>query len=96
MRKSNFVNILDTHIHLKICVLLSSTKFPEFRIIRDELALSNPVLSVHIEQLVDAGYIKQLKNTVNGQQRRWFNLTSKDGKAFELYVKELTRILNDL
>jgi DNA-binding MarR family transcriptional regulator len=96
MEKSNFDTIIHAPNRLQICALLSPLEQAEFRVIREELKVSDSVLSKHIKQLEDIGYIKQRKSKVNGRERRWFHLTSKGRKAFELHVEELKRIVSDL
>ena len=96
MEKSNFDTIIHAPNRLQICALLSPLEQAEFRVIREELKVSDSVLSKHIKQLEDIGYIKQRKSKVNGRKRRWFHLTSKGRKAFELHVEELKRIVSDL
>lgn len=96
MKNSNFDTIIHAPNRLQICAFLSPLEAAEFRVIREELNVSDSVLSKHIKQLEDAGYVKQEKSKVNGRQRRWFHLTIKGRKAFELHVEELKRIVNDL
>jgi len=60
------------------------------------LGVSDSVLSKHIKQLEDIGYIKQKKNKVNGRARRWFYLTASGRRAFELHVQELKRIVSNM
>lgn len=96
MKNSNFDTIIHAPNRLQICALLSPLEQAEFRVIRDVLGVSDSVLSKHIKQLEDAGYIKQRKSKVNGRERRWFHLSNKGRKAFELHVEELKRIVNDL
>lgn len=96
MEDSKFDTIIHAPNRLQICALLSPLEQVEFRVIREELAVSDSVLSKHIKQLEDVGYLKQKKSKVNGRERRWFHLTPKGRKAFELHVKELKRIVRDL
>ncbi len=96
MKNSNFDTIIHAPNRLQICALLAPLEQAEFRVIRDVLGVSDSVLSKHIKQLEDAGYIKQRKSKVNGRERRWFHLSNKGRKAFELHVEELKRIVNDL
>lgn len=96
MDSSNFDPIIHAPNRLQICALLSPLEKVEFRVIRDELGVSDSVLSKHLKQLEDVGYIKQKKSKVNGRARRWFHLTTKGRKAFELHVEELKRIVNNL
>lgn len=96
MEHSKFDPIIHAPNRLQICALLSPLEQVEFRVIREELGVSDSVLSKHIKQLEDAGYIKQRKNKVNGRARRWFYLSTKGRKAFELHLAELKRIISDL
>jgi DNA-binding MarR family transcriptional regulator len=96
MANSKFDPIIHAPNRLQICALLSPLGQVEFRVIREELDVSDSVLSKHIKQLEDVGYIKQKKKKVNGRARRWFHLTAKGRSAFELHVEELKRIVSDL
>lgn len=96
MANSKFDPIIHAPNRLQICALLSPLDHVEFRVIREELDVSDSVLSKHIKQLEDVGYIKQKKSKVNGRARRWFHLTDKGRNAFELHVEELKRIVSDL
>jgi len=94
MKDSKFDTIIHAPNRLQICALLAPLDQVEFRVIRDELGVSDSVLSKHIKHLEDVAYIKQKKSKVNGRERRWFHLTIKGRKAFELHVKELKRIVS--
>ena len=96
MENSKFDTIIHAPNRLQICALLSPLEQVEFRVIRDELNVSDSVLSKHLKQLEDAGYIKQRKSKVNGRERRWFHLTTKGRTAFDLHVEELKRIVGGI
>ena len=96
MKNSTFDAIIHAPNRLQICALLSPLEQVEFRVIRDELDVSDSVLSKHIKQLKDVGYIKQKISKVNGRGRRWFHLTTKGRRAFEMHVEELKRIVSNL
>ncbi len=87
---------LDTIIHapnrLQICALLTPLEFAEFQVLRDELGVSDSVLSKHIKQLEEAGYVCQRKATHNGRQRTSVMLTSRGRKAFTSHVAALQEI----
>ena len=87
---------LDPVIHgpnrLRICALLSPLKEAEFAVLRDELGVSDSVLSKHIKQLEDAGYLKLRKGALNGRQHTWAKLTEKGRRAFKAHVDALTRL----
>ena len=87
---------LDPVIHapnrLQICALLSPLEEAEFAMLRDEIGVSDSVLSKHLKQLEEAGYIKIRKGAMNGRQRTWMKLTREGRRAFEMHVAELTRL----
>jgi DNA-binding MarR family transcriptional regulator len=96
MGNSKIDPIIHAPNRLQICALLSPIQQMEFRVIKEELGVSDSVLSKHIKQLEDVDYIKQRKNMVNGRARRWYHLTAKGRKAFDSHLAELKRILSDL
>ncbi len=88
--------LFDTVIHapgrLQICAILSSVDEAEFALLRDRLKVSDSVLSKHLKQLEDAGYIKLTKTPVEGRSRTWAGLTPAGKKAFAAHVAELNRL----
>ena len=89
------VPVFDPVIHapgrLQICAILSSVD-AEFAMLRDAIKVSDSVLSKHLKQLEEAGYLKPRKAAVDGRQRTWLSLTAKGRKAFAAHVAELTRL----
>lgn len=88
--------LFDAVIHapgrLQICAILSSVDDAEFAMIRDGIKVSDSVLSKHLKQLEEAGYVKLSKAAENGRQRTWIALTAAGRKAFAGHVAELTRL----
>ena len=86
----------DAVIHapgrLQICAILSSVSDAEFAMIRDAIKVSDSVLSKHLKQLEEAGYVSLAKHAENGRQRTWIALTGKGRKAFTAHVAELNRL----
>ncbi len=86
----------DTVIHapnrLQICALLAPLQEAEFQVLRDELEVSDSVLSKHLKQLEEAGYVSFRKGAVNGRQRVWAGLTASGRRAFASHVRELQRL----
>lgn len=87
---------IDPVIHgpnrLQICALLSPIKEAELAVLREELGLSDSVLSKHIKQLEEAGYVELRPGKVNGRQHKWAKLTHKGRKALKAHLAELTRL----
>ncbi len=93
MKTSRFDNIIHAPNRLQICAFLVQLDEAEFQLLRDELVVSDSVLSKHIKQLEKFGYLKLRKSTVNGRQRTWVYLTGEGRQAFNNHVKELKRIV---
>jgi DNA-binding MarR family transcriptional regulator len=77
---------------LQICAFLTPLQEAEFQVLRDELGVSDSVLSKHLKQLEQAGYVTFRKGEVKGRQRMWASLTKTGRKAFSVHIQELSRI----
>lgn len=88
--------VFDPVIHapgrLQICAILSGVDDAEFAMIRDRIGVSDSVLSKHVKQLEEAGYVALTKAPFGGRQRTWLSLTSVGRKAFAAHVGELQRL----
>lgn len=88
--------VFDPVIHapgrLQICAILSSVDDAEFALIRDRIGVSDSVLSKHLKQLEEAGYVALSKAPLDGRQRTWLRLTAAGKKAFAAHVAELNRL----
>jgi len=87
-----FDPVIHAPLRLQICALLSAADDIEFAVVREETAVSDSVLSKHLRQLEEAGYLKLRKGTVSSRQRTWLSLTSDGRRAFAAHVQELTRL----
>ena len=92
MTKAQLNAVIHAPNRLRICAFLTPLQEAEFQVLRDELEVSDSVLSKHLKQLEEAGYVAFRKDAVNGRQRMWANLTKSGRKAFSGHVAELTRI----
>ena len=92
MTKSQLNSVIHAPNRLKICAFLTPLQEAEFQVLRDELSVSDSVLSKHLKQLEAAGYVAFRKGAVNGRQRMWASLTKSGRKAFSGHVEELKRI----
>ena len=88
--------VFDALIHapgrLQICAMLSAADEVEFGVVRDGVGVSDSVMSKHVKQLEEAGYVKLRKAAFAGRQRTWLVLTPTGRKAFAGHVTELTRL----
>lgn len=92
MTKPVFDEIIHAPARLQLCALLSPLREAEFAVLRQELGVSDSVLSKHLGQLEQAGYVAVRKSPLNGRQRTWAALTLKGRRAFAAHVAELQRI----
>lgn len=92
MTKVRFNTIIHAPNRLQICAFLNPLQEAEFQVLRDELDVSDSVLSKHLKQLAEEGYVKFRKGAVNGRQRMWATLTTAGRVAFTGHVEELKRL----
>lgn len=86
----------DAVIHppprLQVCGLLAAVDLMEFAAVRDAVGVSDSVLSKHVKQLEEAGYVRVGKATVASRVRTSLSLTKEGRRAFDAHVAELRRI----
>ena len=90
------VPTFDPVIHapnrLQICAMLMTVENADFGAVRDTIGVSDSVLSKHVRQLEEAGYVKSIKGVVTSRTRTWLTLTAKGKAAFKAHVAELQRL----
>ncbi len=92
MNKAKFDNVIHAPNRLQICAFLAPLQEAEFQVLRDELGVSDSVLSKHLKQLEEVGYVAFRKGAVSGRQRMWASLTTSGRKAFAGHVQELKHL----
>ncbi len=65
----------------------------DFTFLRDLLGLTDGNLSVHLQRLEEAGYVKVEKTFVGRRPRTWVWATAEGRAAFAAYVDTLESIL---
>lgn len=91
-RVPRFDAVIHAPGRLQICAILSAADEAEFAMVRELLAVSDSVLSKHLKQLEEAGYIQLRKQASGGRQRTWLSLKPAGRQAFAAHVAELTRL----
>ncbi len=84
--------IIHAPIRLQTCAILASADQVEFGLVRDALEVSDSVLSKHLKQLDQAGFVRLHKAPVGGRVRTWLSLTVAGRKAFAAHVRELQKL----
>jgi len=85
----------DAVIHppprLQVCGLLAAVDTMDFAAVRDTVGVSDSVLSKHVKQLEEAGYVRVHKVTRAARLRTSLSLTAEGRRAFDAHVAELRR-----
>lgn len=92
MSAPSFDPVIHAPARLQACAILSSADEVEFALLRDALEVSDSVLSKHLKQLEEAGYVKARKANSGGRQRTWLALTGNGRKAFRAHVRALEQL----
>ena len=93
MTRPRFDHVVHAPNRLQICAMLAAVESAEFAAVRDELDVSDSVLSKHVRVLEEAGYVQVKKATVTSRQRTWLSITKAGRAALEGHVAELRRLL---
>ncbi len=72
--------------------LLAAVDTMEFAAVREQVGVSDSVLSKHVKQLEEAGYVTVHKATRASRLRTSLALTKPGRAAFDAHVAELRRI----
>jgi len=87
-----FDAVIHAPVRLQVCAILSSADEAEFSLVRSQTEVSESVLSKHVKQLEEAGYVRVRKGIRESRQRTWLSLTRAGKDAFAGHVAELTRL----
>lgn len=91
-----FDGVIHPPPRLQICGLLAAVDSMDFAAVRDTVGVSDSVLSKHVKQLEEAGYVTVGKATIASRQRTSLSLTKPGRAAFAAHVAELRRITGAL
>jgi DNA-binding MarR family transcriptional regulator len=90
--RPQFDAVVHAPPRLQICGLLAAVDTMDFAAIRDDIGVSDSVLSKHVRQLEEAGYVTVRKATRASRVRTTLALTPAGHSAFDGHVAELRRI----
>lgn len=87
----------DKRIHaparLQLCASLAPLDEAEFQWLRERLGVSDSVLSKHLAQLEEAGFVRLVKHAVAGRRRTFASLTAAGRRAFEAHLAALQELV---
>jgi DNA-binding MarR family transcriptional regulator len=90
----SFDPVIHAPARLQIMAVLAGVQDAEFALLRDTVQVSDSVLSKHLSQLAEAGYVKLKKAAQDGRQRTWASLTREGRRAFTAHVKALQALVS--
>ena len=93
MSTARFDELIHAPTRLAIVSLLAAAQWADFKYIRDELGLSDSVLSKQLPTLESAGYVEIRKGFVGKRPRTSASLSPAGRQAFEQHVAALQRII---
>ncbi|WP_238580988.1 winged helix-turn-helix domain-containing protein [Streptomonospora alba] len=94
MAAPRFDELIHASTRLSIMAMASAGKGVEFRFIRDELGVSDSVLSKHLGALEAVGYITVHKESIGrGWRRTLVDITEEGEAAFQGHVAALDAII---
>jgi DNA-binding MarR family transcriptional regulator len=91
--EARFDEVIHAPLRLRITSMLSVAP-AEFAAMRDQLDVSDSVLSKHIRTLEEAGYVHVMKVRGVGRIRTRVALTVAGTSAFAGHIAELRRLAN--
>lgn len=94
MTKPAFDATIHAQNRLQICAILAAVNEADFAVLREELGVSDSVLSKHLKVLEDAGYLKVAKSAAGGRTRTSASLTKQGRTAYDGHIAELQRLVS--
>tara|TARA_R110002072_G_scaffold100693_4_gene221811 strand:+ start:2343 stop:2636 length:294 start_codon:yes stop_codon:yes gene_type:complete len=90
--KPRFDPVVHPPNRLQICAMLAPLSKVEFAVVREEVGVSDSVLSKQVRILEEAGYVTISKVIFETRQRTWLALTPTGRAAFKAHMAELQRL----
>jgi DNA-binding transcriptional ArsR family regulator len=84
-----FDPVIHPPARLQIMAVLAGVQEAEFALLRQTVKVSDSVLSKHLAQLAEAGYVRVKKASQGGHLRTWATITRDGRKAFAGHVQAL-------
>ncbi len=94
MTGAAFDEVIHNPVRLRACAMLAGLDFAAFPVLRDELGVSDSVLSKHLSTLEAVGYVRLDKATSDGRLRTSVSLTRAGRAAYRAHVDALRAIVD--
>jgi len=90
--KAQFDELIHAPLRLRICASLAPVKWAEFAQLKQNLGVADSVLSKHVKQLGDAGYLDIERFAKLGRSHMRVSLTRIGRRAYVGHVAALREI----
>ncbi|GAA2025290.1 transcriptional regulator [Yaniella flava] len=90
-----FNELIHAPMRLRICASLSPLMWAEFAQLRDSLDVADSVLSKHLKQLSDAGYVSTHRFLKGGRNHTRVALTASGRQAYVQHVNALRQLTEE-
>lgn len=90
--KAVFDDLIHAPIRLRICASLAPVQWAEFSHLKQNLKVADSVLSKHLKQLADAGYVEVERFTKLGRSHMRVSLTKLGRTAYVGHIAALREI----
>ena len=91
---------LDAHmvapLRLRLLSALTAVSEVEFATVRDDLEVSDSVLSKHVTALEDVGYVRRRKGVHRGRRTTWISLTGRGRAILSDHVAALRAVIDGI
>ena len=85
-------DLLGHSVRFSIVAMLDAAEKAEFSFVRDNVEVSDSVLSKQVSALEQAGYVKVTKGFVGKRPRTWLSLTRDGRRRFDRHISALRQI----
>ncbi len=85
--------ILQPPARLKLMTMLTAVSEAEFAVVRENLAVSDSVLSKHVSALAAEHYVHSRKGQHAGRRTTWLSLTPVGRAALRSHVAALRELI---
>lgn len=93
MTTPRFDQTIHAALRLQLCAMLAEVDAMDFAAAREDLGVSDSVLSKHVKVLADEGYVSVTSRTSGGRARKRLALTREGAEAYAGHVAELRRLI---
>jgi DNA-binding MarR family transcriptional regulator len=82
-------------VRFSIVALLAAASRADFRFVREQVEVSDSVLSKQMSSLEQAGYVKVNKGFIGRRARTWLSLTNAGRQTYDRHLAALRTIAGD-